>query len=517
MKIQFIWPNFDCPIGISCGVAYLSGALRSAGHETRIIHICEALDFPYDPERIEREIRDFGPGLIAISAGANHYPEMCQIGQRLRASLNVPVVFGGVHTTLNTAMVMKDNPWLDFANFGEGEESLRDLARALEDGLDTTGIPNVWGRRDGQIIHNPARPLRDLTTLPWMDLDGWQFERVTRMRRGWVNVYMNRGCPYRCTYCHNNGIAKVLQREFDTKTSSNHDIGYLRMRGIDDMLAELKNIKARYPFVSAFSFNDDTFTMDQDHMKKFLVRYKDEINVPYVCNTTVIDVDREMLEIMKDSGCDLVRFGVETATGRIKKQVLKRDFSNEKTEFVFRTCNEIGLRCLAFNMIANPTETPEEMLDTMRLNARLRPSAIRVSLGYPYVGTEYYDISKQLNLVEEDKVFHNYSQQSRLKWSEPERLWIDKLRTFYWWWLNVYLENEASPLYANLWKLVEAIPGQEWHEPDATKHLFDIESSVSFLLKKQNVTHYHVPFSDRPDISILHCARPVERETLDEH
>jgi hypothetical protein len=168
-------------------------------------------------------------------------------------------------------------------------------------------------------------------------------------------------------------------------------------------------------------------------------------------------------------------------------------------------------------MIANPTETPEEMLDTMRLNARLRPSAIRVSLGYPYVGTEYYDISKQLNLVEEDKVFHNYSQQSRLKWSEPERLWIDKLRTFYWWWLNVYLENEASPLYANLWKLVEAIPGQEWHEPDATKHLFDIESSVSFLLKKQNVTHYHVPFSDRPDISILHCARPVERETLDEH
>jgi radical SAM superfamily enzyme YgiQ (UPF0313 family) len=257
--------------------------------------------------------------------------------------------------------------------------------------------------------------------------------------------------------------------------------------------------------------------MDQDHMKKFLVRYKAEINVPYVCNTTVIDVDREMLEIMKDSGCDLVRFGVETATGRIKKQVLKRDFSNEKTEFVFRTCNEIGLRCLAFNMIANPTETPEEMLDTMRLNARLRPSAIRVSLGYPYVGTEYYDISKQLNLVEEDKVFHNYSQQSRLKWSEPERLWIDKLRTFYWWWLNVYLENEASPLYANLWKLVEAIPGQEWHEPDATKHLFDIESSVSFLLKKQNVTHYHVPFSDRPDISILHCARPVERETLDEH
>jgi hypothetical protein len=27
MKIQFIWPNFDCPLGLSIGVAQLSGAL----------------------------------------------------------------------------------------------------------------------------------------------------------------------------------------------------------------------------------------------------------------------------------------------------------------------------------------------------------------------------------------------------------------------------------------------------------------------------------------------------------
>jgi anaerobic magnesium-protoporphyrin IX monomethyl ester cyclase len=517
MKVQFIWPNFDCPIGISCGVAYLSGALRAAGHETRIIHICEALDYPYDPDRIEREIRDFGPGLVAISAGANHYPEMRQLGCRLGKSLSVPIMFGGVHTTLNTAMVMAENPWLDFANFGEGEESLPDLARALEGGLDSTRIPNVWARRNGQIVHNPARPLRDLATLPWMDLEGWEFERVTKMRRGWVNVYMNRGCPYRCTYCHNNGIAKVLQQEFGTKTSTNNDLGYLRMRGIDDMLAELRSIKERYPFVSAFSFNDDTFTMDQDHMKKFLVRYKAEIDVPYVCNTTVLDVDREMLDIMKESGCDLVRFGVETATRRIRREILKRDFSDEKTEFAFRTCNEIGLRCLAFNIIGNPTETPEEMQDTMRMNARLRPSAIRVSLGYPYVGTEYYDISKKLNVVEEGKVFHNYSQQSKLKWTDAERLWIDKLRRFYWWQLNMYLGNEASPVYADLWKLVEETSGDDWREPEVEKHFFQLEDSVSFLLKRRNVAHYHVPFADRPDISILYCPRPVERETLDDH
>ncbi len=117
---------------------------------------------------------------------------------------------------------------------------------------------------------------------------------------------MNRGCPYRCTYCHNNGIAKVLAENYGKKSSSNADIGYLRLRGIDDMISELKAIKERYDFVTAFSFNDDTFTMDQEHTKAFLRRYKTEVGVPFVCNTTVLDVDREMLEVMKDAGCDRV-------------------------------------------------------------------------------------------------------------------------------------------------------------------------------------------------------------------
>ena len=51
MKIQFIWPNFDCPLGLSIGVAQLSGALKQAGHDTRIIHVCEWLEYGFDVDR----------------------------------------------------------------------------------------------------------------------------------------------------------------------------------------------------------------------------------------------------------------------------------------------------------------------------------------------------------------------------------------------------------------------------------------------------------------------------------
>ena len=62
-----------------------------------------------------------------------------------------------------------------------------------------------------------------------------------------MGIYPARGCPYRCTYCHNNGVAKVLQEGFKTKTSSNDDLGYLRLRGIDDMMQHLAGITRQFP------------------------------------------------------------------------------------------------------------------------------------------------------------------------------------------------------------------------------------------------------------------------------
>ena len=518
MRVQFIWPNFDCPLGLSIGLSYLSGALKAAGHDTRIEHVCEWLDNPFDMDTVVGHVKDFEPDLIAVSTGANHYPEMRQLAKRMKKDLDRPILFGGIHTTLNAPTVMNENPYIDFGNVGEGDDSLLDLVEALEEDGDTTRIPNMWARKNGDVIPNPPRPLKDITSIPWMDLEAWQFGRITENRRGWVNLYMNRGCPYRCSYCHNNGVAKILQEGFGTKTSSNQDLGYIRLRGIDDMLDELKSVVNKYDYVTAFSFNDDTFTMDQEYMKAFLVRYKKEIGVPFVCNTTVLDVDREMLEAMKEADCELVRFGVETATKRIKREVLNRDFSEKKTEEVFQICRDIGLRTFAFNILANPTETREEMKSTLRLNSRLMPDGLKISLGYPYPGNEYHDVAKKLDLIDETRHYHNFIHDTKLKWSDEDRLWIDKVRLVFWWWMNVYLENEASPLYAELVKMVERIPEDEWLDPETERRMWDLDDALSNVLKQQDVTHYTIPFKDRPEISILHLgAQALERDVLDEH
>ncbi len=507
MKIQFIWPNFDCPVGISIGVSYLSGALKAAGHDTRILHLSDRLGYPFDPDRITSDVRAYGPDLIGISVATNFYPAMQQLGRQLKQALDVPIVFGGIHTTLDTAGVMRQNPWLDFANIGEGDDSLPELVHALENGRDTTTIANVWTRdASGGVVRNPARRLKDLTRLPWMDLEGWAFEQVTEQKRGWANVMMNRGCPYRCSYCHNNGVVKILQADFCSASSSNEALGYLRYRGIDDMLAELCSIRLRYPSVRSFCFCDDTFTMDQGQMKQFLRRYRDEVDLPFVCMTTVLDVDREMLELMKQAGCDQVRFGVESASPRLRKTVIRRNFPNRTIEQVFDTCREIGLRTFAYSMLANPTETREEMLATLRLNARIRPTGIRPSLGQPYPGTEYYDIAESLGAIDHRVKVHNYLTDTVLKWSDQDRLWIDKLRSFYWWWLNLFLDNGASAQYGRMIVNLEGLSAGEWGRLETRRQLAELDHQFSRMLQRQQVDHYHTPFTDRHDIAFLHQA-----------
>ena len=353
-----------------------------------------------------------------------------------------------------------------------------------------------------------------------MDLENWDFEKITNLRRGWVNISMNRGCPYRCTFCHNLSEVRILKQDLGTKGTSNVELHYLRLRDIDNMIEELCWIKNCYPFVKAFSFIDDTFTFDKEYMKKFFVRYKEDVNLPFVCLTTINDVDDELLRLMKEAGCDLIRFGIESTSERICKNIIRRKFSKDKMIAVFNKCHHIGLRTFSYNIIAHPSETREEMKSTMEWNAKLRPSGIRVSLGYPYKGTDYYEVAKQMDLIDETLSFHNYSTYSKFKFSLEDKCWIDKFKTFFWWWLNSYLNNGCSVEYGQLINKLESIPINKWNNEKGRicMDLLDKDKEISQKYRDKKISHYIVPYGDRPDIALLYSNEEViKREMLDEH
>ena len=519
MKVLFIFPNYDCPLGLSIGVSYLSSTLQQEGFETSIIHINEEIGYPFDMKRILNDIELINPNYICISTGENHYSDMRELSYRIKEKLNIPIVIGGIYATLNPESVLTMDCPFDFLIRGEGEWAIKDLMVNLQKGNAVTDIPNVWMKSNDKIIKNPMRRFINYFELPYMDLDNWDFEKITKLRRGWVNVSMNRGCPYRCTFCHNLAEVKILKNEFNTRTTGNKELGYLRLRDIDNMIKELKYIKDKYDFVKAFSFIDDTFTYDKEYMKIFFMRYKDEIGLPFVCLTTINDVDDELLELMKSANCDLIRFGVESTTKRICNEIIKRRFSEQTLRHVFDKCNQIGLRTFSYNIIAHPTETKEEMLNTIKLNAEIKPSGIRISLGYPYKGTEYYDIAKKMGMLNDNIEYHNYTTGTKFKFTEEEKLWIDKFKSFFWWWLNAEQNTELYEIYQPLINQIESIPLTLWYEKkeEILDNYILIDRQISEKLLKKNIPHYNVPFDDRPDIALYQNKHVLKKEMLDEH
>ena len=138
MKVLFIFPNYDCPLGLSIGVSYLSSTLQQEGFETSIIHINEEIGYPFDIKRILNDIELINPNYICISTGENHYSDMRELSYRIKEKLNIPIVIGGIYATLNPESVLTIDCPFDFLIRGEGEWAIKDLMVNLQKGNDIT-------------------------------------------------------------------------------------------------------------------------------------------------------------------------------------------------------------------------------------------------------------------------------------------------------------------------------------------------------------------------------------------
>ena len=105
------------------------------------------------------------------------------------------------------------------------------------------------------------------------------------------------------------------------------------------------------------------------------------------------------LERMKQTGCYQLVFGVESGRQRILDSVKKGTTPEEAKEAV-RLCKEVGIKTKAYYMFGFPTETVQEMEQTLNHAKELNTDIACFLLVKAYPGTEMY---KQLAGKYEEK------------------------------------------------------------------------------------------------------------------
>ena len=492
MRILFIYPNLYAQIGFNYGVSFLSAVLKERGHETALINVNDKLGYPLDLDRIGQDVRTFGPDLIGFSIVTNQYRYAAEIARFLKKGSSVPMIAGGVHVTMAPEDVLSDRLF-DYACVGEGEEALAELVERLEKGESTENVRNIWTHKNGELARNPVRPFSSLDSLPMKDYDIFDFQHMIDAKDGWVGVMASRGCPFRCTYCFNHKMVEIYQRDTGLK---GRELNYVRHHPVDEVIAELKMLLEKYERINMFIFDDDLFTYDRAYVLEFCRRYRDEIDVPFVCNAHPTVFDDELARAIKEAGCALVKFGVESGSERVRREILRRHMSNEQIAHALDTAHRAGLDTSAFVMFGFPHETIEDIGMTLDLLAETSPTRMRWAIFFPYVNTEAYRISNDGGLIDFDKMeqLNSFMYESCLDFGAEHNLFIKKLQKIFPWHVNARVDEPCGEIYA---RLVSAIGGVGEEEFDkVADRIRGFDAALSRVVTAADISHYEIKYND---------------------
>ena len=380
MKITFIYPDvllhrLDWTGYFYHGVGLLSSVLKQAGHQTSLIHITQ----PVNKTEFINRVKNEKPDLIGFSSTSHMFPLVKKLTSWLtEAKIEIPTICGGIHPTIAPEESI-GTEGIDMICRGEGEASLLELCQKMENKEDISTIPNLWIKRNGDIIKNPLRPLlEDLDILPFPDRDIFSYPTLYSEREGRGSFLVGRGCPYNCTYCCNHLLRKIYRSEGKP----------VRFRGVANIIREIKGVIERYPFINSLIFDDDILFLYRKWSEEFAEKYRQEVGLPFRCNARADVTDEALFKSLKKAGCYFVKFGLESGNEEIRYKVLNRHMTDAQIKKAFAMSKKLGLITESFNMVGIPCDTPSTILDTIKLNATLGVDTMQISIFQPYPGTD---------------------------------------------------------------------------------------------------------------------------------
>lgn len=336
-------------------------------------------------DELKSEIEAFDPEMVGISFITPQYylaKRCCEISKSL--GRGIITVAGGAHVSALPMEFLAEKD-VDFVVIGEGELTLVELVDAIEScAVDFNNIKGLGYKKDGKIHINPPRELiPDIDKLPmpyWKDLAKGRYiefptgyEKETR----YFTIITGRGCPFQCNFCASDIIFKRK----------------LRVRSPENVFNEIKwlydNYEARY-----FNFVDDTLTLKRKNVLDLCRMIIDSgMNITWRGTSRVNVVDPEILRYMKDAGCHLISYGIESGDPQILN-LIKKNISLEQAKKAVTITKEAGIIAHGFFMVGNLGETWETVNRTIDFMKELDADSVSCSIIVPFPGTEIYKIAK---------------------------------------------------------------------------------------------------------------------------
>ena len=307
------------PSCIPYGLATVASTLREEGFDVEVYDI-NALRPARD--QIVSHLKTLEWDVAGVSGLITTYTfQSWIIGVLKEINPHSPVVSGGGLATTNSELLFKHSA-VDMTVIGEGEQTMLDLCRSLENGPALSAIPGIAYRHNGHYTANPSRGnIKDLDSIPfpawdllpmdiylknsiWGDVAGNSsgFRKDVKVTRS-MNIISSRGCPMSCNYCYH-----LFGR------------GAYRHRSVKNVIGEMEILVDRYG-VDFIGFVDDNMMASKKWLFEFCdAMEKKKFPITWGCHGRVTSAAPETFERMAAVGCVWIGYGIGSGSQKIPSQ-----------------------------------------------------------------------------------------------------------------------------------------------------------------------------------------------------
>jgi anaerobic magnesium-protoporphyrin IX monomethyl ester cyclase len=379
-NVYLVYPDIDSFHGLPyhSGIASLAAVLKEQGYKVKVK--CVTSESQYD--EVVREVLEFQPAVVGFTTVETQFGHVQEMAALVKVKHPCITVVGGTHLTLwPQALLEKDSVGLDCGMRGECEHPFAELVRNVQKGEDYHSVDNVCYRdpKTEELVQNPLRPLDpDLTNMPQPATEVFDYQGIIH-RDHMAVFHFNRGCPYPCTYCS----AQQLAREYGSVKDG------LRQRPVDNALEQIKLTLEKYdvPSDTLLLFSDDLFTLHKDWLYEFLSRYESEIGRPFWSTARSNLASHEQFDRLKSAGASTIMMAIESGNDYIRNTVMKRNISRRVMFQSFELAEKFKLKTCSPCVIGVPGETPEHVEDSLNTVAQFNITHKAANVFFPYQGT----------------------------------------------------------------------------------------------------------------------------------